>query len=205
MSFKKTAFNCFYDQCIKKYGEDEGKRIYDSADKRLLEMKRDADYRNSKIIKRHMDENILPAIAIYLAFIDMGLGKEEAYKNVFDMYQISARKFKKQNSILGRIWGGYNLFKLFCKSVISKDYPKEGWDIEWKQRDKYEIHFNMTRCIYMEMTQKYNCIELCPVFCAHDDTAFLGYRPNIIFQRAGTIGRGQKYCDFHFKNGRIKR
>lgn len=94
------------------------------------------------------------------------------------------------------------LFKLFCKRVIKKNYPIEGWDIEWKRCDKKEIHFNMKRCIYMETTEKYKCPELCPIFCANDITNFSGYAPSIIFKREGTIGQWQKVCDFHFINGK---
>ncbi|WP_082853633.1 L-2-amino-thiazoline-4-carboxylic acid hydrolase [Clostridium coskatii] len=56
----------------------------------------------------------------------------------------------------------------------------------------------------METAKRYNCPELCTVFCANDITTFQGYRPNIIFERQGTIGQGQKVCDFHLKNGKLK-
>lgn len=97
---------------------------------------------------------------------------------------------------------GYRLFKLFCKTNISSLYPEEGWHIEWKKYNNEEIHFDFTRCIYLETTQRYNCAELCPLFCGNDDITLAGYSPNILFERSETLGRGQTKCDFHFKNGK---
>ena len=60
----------------------------------------------------------------------------------------------------------------------------------------------MKSCIYFEITKKYNCPEMCTLFCKNDDVIFAGYKPSIIFERTGTIARGQKVCDFHFKNAK---
>ena len=79
-------------------------------------------------------------------------------------------------------------------------YPKEGWDIQWIKYDVNEIYFDMKSCIYFAITQKYNCVELCPLFCANDDITLAGYKPAIVFERNETIGKGQNRCDFHFKN-----
>lgn len=63
----------------------------------------------------------------------------------------------------------------------------------------------MKNCIYFETTQKYNCTEICPLFCANDDVVLSDYSPAIIFERCGAIARGHDICDFHFKNGRYKK
>lgn len=152
MEFDKTEFPFFHDECIEQFGDEKGKKIFEIANKRLLEMKKEVNYRNSKAIKKHMDTNMLPTIAMYLAFKESGFNMEEAYNNTLEMAQIGARKVKKKNETLGKIPFGYKLFKLFCKSIMQKEYPVEGWDIEWKQYDKKEIHFDMKRCIYMETT-----------------------------------------------------
>lgn len=203
LEFKKTEFPFFYDECNKKFGYEKGNRISRIADKSLSQMKKEADYKDNKAIKKHMDINLLPTIAMYLAFIESGFTKDLAYKNTLEMAQIGARRVKKKNEKLGKIPFIFSLFRLFCSFVVKKSYPKEGWHIEWKRYDNNEIHFDMKRCIYMETTKKYNCPELCPVFCANDVTTFAGYAPNIIFKRKGTIGQGQEVCDFHFINGKL--
>ena len=93
------------------------------------------------------------------------------------------------------------LFKMFAKSHIKKKYPIEGFTVEWKRNDSNEIHFDIARCLYRDMCEKYCCPELCTVFCQSDITAFSGYEPKIRFERAGTLGEGADCCDFHFIHG----
>lgn len=73
---------------------------------------------------------------------------------------------------------------------MEKQYPEQGWSIQWIRYDKNEIHFNMKSCIYFETTKKYNCTEMCPLFCANDDVVLSGYRPANVFERSGAIARG---------------
>ena len=87
----------------------------------------------------------------------------------------------------------YSLFKMFAKSHMK---------VKWRRYDYKEIHFDIVRCIYKEMCEKYCCPELCTVFCQSDVTAFAGYKPKIRFERLGTIGEGANCCDFHFIRGK---
>lgn len=203
MGFSKTIFKYFYKECISRFGSDTGSEIFINAENKLTTMINEADYLNSKAIKWHMDKSILPTIAMYLAFKECVTTNEQAYEVTLDIVQIMARKTKKENQLIGKMPFGYAVFKLFCKRIIATQYPKEGWDIQWITYDNKEMHFDYSRCIYMDTTMKYNCPELCPVFCANDDTTFAGYAPNILFERNNTIGRGSKKCDFHFKNGKL--
>lgn len=118
MEFKETKYPFWYDECIKKFGNEKGKKIANMADKKLLELKKEANYRNSKAIKEHMDTKILPTIAMYSAFKESGFNMEEAYNNTLEITQISAREAKKENETLGKIPFGYQIFKLFCKSTM---------------------------------------------------------------------------------------
>jgi hypothetical protein len=202
MSFQRTMFPYFYDECTKCFGKVQGQQIYKTASEKLDKMKKQADYRKSRAIKKHMDGNMLPIIAIYLTYKESGLTQEEAYKNTLEISQIAAMREKIKNIFLSKLPYGYSLFKLFCKHVMIKDYPNAGWDVAWRRYDNEEIHFDMKSCIYAETTKKYDCPELCTVFCSNDTTAFSGYRPSVLFERRGTIAEGQKVCDFHFKNGK---
>ena len=95
----------------------------------------------------------------------------------------------------------YGLFKMFAKSLLKKKYPIVGFTVEWKRNDSNEIHFDIARCLYRDMCEKYCCPELCTVFCQSDITAFSGYEPKIRFERAGTLGEGADCCDFHLIHG----
>ncbi|MFR8542833.1 MAG: L-2-amino-thiazoline-4-carboxylic acid hydrolase [Enterocloster sp.] len=36
-----------------------------------------------------------------------------------------------------------------------------------------EIHFNLHRCLYWDVTKQFGCPELCCVFCESDDISLL--------------------------------
>lgn len=200
MGFNKTFFPYFNKFCINKLGNDIGNMVYIDAEDKLSDMIREADYRNNKNIRWHMNTNMLPSIAIYLTFKKFEITTDKAYEYTDEVLQIFRLKNKKINQLIGRLPFGYFGFKMLCKLIVSKQYPEQGWDLQWMRYDKNEIHFNMRSCIYFETTKKYNCTEMCPLFCANDDVILSGYKPAIIFQRSGTIALGQDICDFHFKN-----
>lgn len=205
MGFDKTFFPYLREFCTNKLGADVGNKIYLESEKKLISMIKEADYRNNKYIKWHMDLNMLPAIAMFLSFKEFESTADKAYEYTDEVMQIFRLKKQKKNQIIGRLPFCYLGFKIFCKSIVSKQYPNEGWDIDWVKYDKNEIHFNMKSCIYYETTKKYSCTEMCPLFCANDDVVLSGYSPVIVFERSGAIARGQDICDFHFINGRISK
>ncbi|OJF75728.1 MAG: hypothetical protein BKP49_10625 [Treponema sp. CETP13] len=200
MKFDDTKFSYFFTECINRLGNEEGIRLFKMASDKLEELFYEVDDRNSKAIREHMTNNMLPTIAIYQACIKKGMNKIQAYNFTLEIAQVASVKERDKNKKLGNNPLGYFMFKLFCKKIMAKNFPKEGWNIEWVQYDKTEIHFNMKTCIYAEITKECGCPELCSIFCANDVTTFSGFKPNIFFERTGTIGEGQKVCDFHFKN-----
>jgi len=203
MNYCDTKYKDLKYICTEKYGNEKGLHIYNKAEENFQKMKDEADYRNSDIIKNHMSKNIFPVLAYYMALLEYDFSIDDAYANTLEETQKHAMISKKKNEVLGKIPFGYYLFKLGCKKVMDKDFPNEGWETEWVRYDKEEIHFNLKRCVYFEVTSQYGHPELCTVFCANDTTSFSGYLPNIRFERSGTIGEGKKLCDFHFKNGKL--
>ena len=202
MEFDKTYFPYFNHFCIEKFGPDLGSAINDAAENILLKLLKEADYRNNKYIQWHMDTNMLPTIAIYMAFKKFEITAGKAYAYTDEALQPARLINRRKNQAIGRLPFGYYAFKLFCRPAVIKQYPGQGWDIEWIRYDKHELHFNMNSCIYLETTQKYHCAEMCPLFCANDDVILSGYQPAIVFERKGTLALGQDVCDFHFKNQR---
>lgn len=201
--FEKTMFPYFNVFCIQKFGEDTGSQIYKEACHKLKELCAEADWKNNKSIKCHMMQNMLPAIAIYLTFKQFETTSENALDYTDDVMQSARLEIQKKNKRLGGLPFAYSLFKIFCKGIMNYEYPEQGWEVEWVKYDKDEIHFNMKSCIYLETTQKYNCPELCPLFCQNDDVTLKGYEPAIVFEREYTIAKGGTLCDFHFKNGKV--
>lgn len=202
MSFENTFFPYFGKFCNEKFGSSLGALIAHEAESRLYGLLEEADYRGNKYIKWHMETNMLPAIAIWQAFKQFEQTADKAYEYTDEVLQIARLKNQKKNQPIGKSPFGYFLYKLFCKSIMQREYPPQGWSIEWVRYDREEIHFNMKSCIYHEITKKYDCAEMCPLFCANDDVVLLGYQPAVVFERGGTIALGQDVCDFHFLNGK---
>lgn len=199
MNYSDTNFKGLEYICTQKYGNEKGLCIYNKAEENYQKMTTEADYRNSDVIKWHMTKYIFPALAYYMSLLEYGFSTENAYKNTLEETQKYAMIMKKKNRILGKIPFFYYLFKIGCKNAMNKYYPNEGWETEWVRYDNKEVHFNIKRCVYFEVTSQYGHPELCTAFCANDTTSFSGYLPKVKFERSGTIGEGKKLCDFHFK------
>ena len=203
--YSNTEFKFVKKKLLGRYGESLGNKIFISAEEELAKMISKADFKNRKAIKWHMVKNMFPIIALYLTLKQFTGNNEEPIEFTKNILLVACLKEQKKNRILGRMPLGYSIFRLFCKSIIARLYPHEGWKTEWIRYDKREIHFNFTSCIYVDVTKQYNCFELCELFCANDDITLAGYAPNILFLRNNTIGRGHSHCDFHFINGKYKK
>lgn len=200
----KTNFRFFDEICLEVFGEEQGKGIIERTNQHYEKLMAEMDDRGNQSIRLHMSTNMLPTIAYYKTLLQEGYTKEKAYDYTLKMTQKAAEAFREKNRALVKFRFGYNLFKLFCKMIIQKSYPKEGWEVEWVKFDGQEIHMNFNGCVYYDTVCRYDCPELCTVFCKNDPTVFSGYEPAILFKREGTIAEGKTFCDFHFYNARKK-
>lgn len=203
MYFEKSKYKDMYTVCKEKYGDEFGIEIYKKAENYFEILLNEADYKNSEIIKQHMVNSIFPILSYYMALLDLGIKQKEAYNNVLEQTQRYAEIQKRKNQSFGNKFGAYFMFRIVIKRVMAKNFPCEGWETEWVQCNRKEIHFNLKRCVYYETVLKYGHPELCTVFCQNDTISFEGFLPKIRFQRNGTIGDGNKMCDFHFFNNKV--
>lgn len=201
MDYKETDINFLYDDLIKEYGNEQGKWLYALMCKKFANLCEKEMKSESHEINEHVFERLLPTISMYLTLIENDFTQEEALMIAHKEIQHHANNMAKENSKLKKMPFTYCFFKMFAKSHMKKKYPIEGFTIIWKKHNYSEIHFDIVRCIYKEMCEKYCCFELCKVFCQSDITAFAGYEPKIKFERLGTMGEGADYCDFHFIHG----
>lgn len=201
MDYKETHINFLYNDLIKEYGNEQGKQLYALMCKKFANLCEKEIKSENHEINEHVFERLLPTISIYLTLIENDFTQEEALMIAQKEIQHHANNMAKENAKLKKMPFTYCFFKMFAKSHMKKKYPIEGFTVEWKKYNFSEIHFDIVRCIYKEMCEKYCCSELCKVFCQSDITAFAGYEPKIKFERAGTMGEGAICCDFHFIHG----
>lgn len=201
MDYRKTNLNFLCDDLIKEYGEEQGELLYVLICEKYAKLCEKEIQSNNNAMNEHIFKRLLPTIGMYITLIENGFTKEEALIIAHKEIQRNAHYAAKENAKLTKMPFTYSLFKMFAKSHMKKKYPIDGFTVDWKRHDCKEIHFDITRCIYKEMCDKYHCPELCTIFCQSDITAFAGYKPKIRFERLGTIGEGANCCDFHFIRG----
>lgn len=201
MDYKDTDFSFLYDDLAREYGNEQGKQLYTLMCEKYASLCEQETKSENQEMNKHVFKRLLPAISIYLTIANNGFTKEQAFMITHKEIQHHARNIAEENARLTKMPFTYGLFKMFAKSHMDKKYPIEGFTVEWKRHDNKEIHFDIVRCLYKDMCEKYSCPELCVVFCQSDITAFSGYEPKIRFERMGTLSGGANCCDFHFIHG----
>ena len=187
---------------IQQFGKEKGKLIFEQAEKIFQELLNNADYLNNAAIQNHLQAKLFPALAYYKTLRENGINQDEALEYVRKETHKAANIKKEEMKKLGDMPFAYTIYRLGVKKHMRKNFPDTGWTTEWVKCNGKEIHFNLHKCIYWELTKMYHCPELCCVYCENDDISFSGLLPKIRFERTGTLANGSPYCDFHFLKAR---
>ena len=201
MKLRETTLPFLEEDCKRIFGEAEGTALFQQTEACYQNLLRDADDRGSTAVREHLQRNLLPALAYYKTLRARGIEPAQALEYVREETRKAAREKQEEMGSLARLPLAYTMFRLGVKKHMKKNFPAEGWQTEWVRCDEKEIHFNLHRCIYWDLTQEYGCPELCCVYCEKDEIAFSGLWPKVHFVRAGTLGEGADHCDFHFLKG----
>lgn len=184
------------------YGVGDGTALCRKIQERLNKLKVQVDDRGSVVVRRHIDQNILPVISCFQVLAESGMTEVEARAMAAGwMHEIAeqrAASFRKMTSLPFF----YALFRLICPSHMKKNYPHAGWDMRFKRRDRQEMAFDCYRCIYLDVTRELGCPELCIAFCENDDITYGAMQPKIHFIRTKTLADGGDCCDFRLINGK---
>ena len=88
--------------------------------------------------------------------------------------------------------------------MTGREYPEEGWDIEWLDVSGEQIAYTINRCFYLDVLLEYDVPELTAQYCRVDHLIYEGLSPHAKWARKGALGRGDDCCDFRFErvNGR---
>lgn len=149
--------------------------------------------------QRHLENQILPGIAIYET-LQTVMSKDEALAAVHGYVEQRAWKLKK---IFLRLMGIPGLYRK-VPGIFSKQTPKlfgesAGFAAREIQTTGGVWRIDMTKCPYHDACIQYGCPELCPCFCDSDDITYDGLHPKLDWHRTKTLGRGQDCCDFCLK------
>lgn len=198
MKMSETTFPFLENDCIQRFGAEKGTVIFQQTEALYQELLSNADYKNNDAVKDHLQRKLFPPMAYYKTLYANGIPKEKALEYVKQETQKAASVKRDEMKKLAKLPFAYSIYRMGVKKHMKKNFPDAGWQTEWIRCDKKEIHFNLHRCIYRDLTNQYECPELCCVYCENDDISFQGLMPKIRFKRNGTLGNGAPYCDFHF-------
>jgi len=200
--FKKTRLPNLMDTLIVLFGEIKGRFYYNKAVIILDNELESIEDRGNEVVDKHLRTSILPGYACYRALIECGVSREMAYAIVEEEIAAAALRMGTISELLRALPFVYPLFKLLIKPIMKREYPKEGWTINWKEFSRDRIYFHITTCLYCEELSKRDALELCPAFCNSDHVAFDPLAPGIRFRRKWTLATGNELCDFCFMNGK---
>lgn len=201
MKISETTLWFLESDCVKEFGQEKGRAVFQQAEQIYQELLQRTDDRDSDAIRAHLQAKLFPPMAYYKALQGEGIPQDQALEYVRRETRKAANVKKEEMRQLAKMPFAYTVYRLGVKRHMKKNFPEEGWQTEWMQCDGKEIHFNLTRCLYWELSNAYGCPELCSVYCENDDISFSGLLPKIRFERTGTLGSGSSCCDFHFRKG----
>lgn len=132
MDYSDTNLDFLHNDLVKIYGENHGELIYEAASKKYDELCNSKEKYENEVMNEHVFKRIFPAVALYLSLQENGFSKDDALKATLKETQHNEQRMKVKNSELTKMPFSYSLFKMFAKSHMTKSYPSQGWDVEWK-------------------------------------------------------------------------
>jgi hypothetical protein len=174
-----------------------GDETYKQVIARYQEIYSDHDLPSNPILRRHLIEGILPGLAFYKILREKGNSPESALAMIDQTFEKLFSDKRANMKKLGSLRFIYPILRFYIKPAM-RQYPSEGWNIDWVQNDNKAIRFNMKSCFYYDTLSEYGAPELTASFCQVDDFIYGNMSPHIKWQRLKTIGRGEIYCDFCF-------
>ncbi|MBN1661787.1 MAG: L-2-amino-thiazoline-4-carboxylic acid hydrolase [Anaerolineae bacterium] len=149
-------------------------------------------------LRAHLEDNILPGLALYRALRQDGHHEQAALKTVERMFAASMGPRRRQLARLGRLPFFFGLLRIVTRWIMAHSYPAAGWEVSWPREGHDVVAFDMHSCFYLTVLTEYGAPELAPVYCRLDDLLYDDLWPGVRWQRTGTLGRGDDCCDFRF-------
>lgn len=184
-----------YHILIHKLNKTETETIFDSADKLYHEyIKR---YQKEKGIRKGHVMCAVSVAALYMSLSSV-MDKNIAISIIeASMKPASIAKHKKIERLPA------HLFMKIAGVITSIVFgEKAGFKRKWHCNTNREKKYDLLTCPYVETLSELGCPEVCPAVCIQDDISFGNMKNGVVFERAGTLGRGDHCCDFCFKINR---
>lgn len=158
----------------------------------------------NRILRWHLEERILPGLALYQTFLAEGLSKPAARDAVRDLlaaFVRASRLFRLMR--LMKRWLPrrlhYPLLRRAVRWQMKLAHPPAGWSVVYVEDSPQRIAFDIRRCLYLDTLRVHGAVELTSAFCDVDDVLFAELPAAVVWERTHTLGRGDDRCDFCFR------
>ena len=178
------------------------REIVNKAAERYNELHAGRKHYDNRALRRHLEEGILPGVALYQTVLDDPDTRQRAIdlmEAAFEMLWMPKRRLMER---LGRLPMYYWLMRAAIKTMMRRSFPPEGWDTEWVETSGDALAFNMHRCFYQDVLAGYGVPELTVLYCKMDDLTYEGVSSYLRWARTRTLGRGDACCDFRWERVR---
>jgi len=154
----------------------------------------------SRVLRLHLETNILPSLALYRAFLEENADQTTALNATDHFLENWLRStppfWFKLNLVLSRLPANFSVFRRITRWLMRFVFPSPGWDTIYIADNNSVLAFNIYQCFYLDILRYYYAPELTPVFCKADDIMMESLPKEIQWARTNTMGQGTDYCDF---------
>ncbi len=150
------------------------------------------------VLQAHLEQVVLPGLALYQTLLNEGLSQEEALAEVERAFEVVFGRFIRKLGLMKDLPGSFTVFRLLARWVNWLGFPPAGWDRDTVEDGERAIAFDYHRCFYLDVLTAYGAPELTPAFCKTDDWLAAELPPAIRWERTKTLGRGDNVCDFRW-------
>ena len=155
-----------------------------------------------RALRMHFEQHILPGIALYQVLREQWRDEARVNNTIETLFRASAALYppRRLTAWLRRLPSPFGVFRGALRQTLRRDFPREGWDLEWIENSDACIAFDIHRCFYLRVLTHYGVPELTQHFCQLDDELAEALPPTIGWERTRTLGRGYDVCNFRWYN-----
>ncbi len=182
------------------YGEAGAARLAAQVQNYYDELYASRPHPGQLALRTHLENVILPGLALYQTLRRAGCDAPTAVGAVEDLFEAAYQaRHRWQMLWMSRMPFLFDLIRLTIGTMMSLGFPHQGWQTVWVENSRDRIAFNIYRCFYLDTLRAYGAPELTRAFCASDDFMMTSFLNQIRWERTTTLGRGGSRCDFCYR------
>ena len=188
----------------KRYGRERAALLMRRADQHWRALYPDRPQLGNPTLQRtHLENAILPAIAVYRSLLEAHIDQAEALQTMRQLLEQTVRGQREFVTWLAKLPFFFFIFRRILRIGFPLVYPPQGFRTEWVEDNPRCIAFNIYSCIFSTLLTRYGVPELTVAFCDSDDVYAAILPRDIRWTRTQTLGHGGAMCDFRYE--RIQR